>query len=383
MKKQQTKHLQLILILCYLLGTGIQAFGSECTSDTDCGSGEYCEIYGEEVATCSIDSEGNEVCDEIDEQEVLGFCEERPIECTENSDCPSYLICARQGNVTVASDADDSNHDEDIPPEGVEESSDREARPASDELSAPEMTDPGDQPDGPGMCIFVPAECETDNDCAMHFHCEIYEVGVSCGAVPEYDCPEGEDCPEIEPVDCGDVDSSTGLCLPDEIECDSDNACPSDWRCQEIVESSCSGIEVAPIEEMADSSDSDSSDSDSSSEGAPEMTETEPQAQRLVEDMCEETTRSLCVPRGLGAGHSSVATGSGIAEDRTTNNQGGENGGALNTEEETDDENSSDASNNADVEEGGCQAHSTHPASLLAWMLLLLGSFFNLRRRMA
>jgi hypothetical protein len=375
-------------LLCFaILSTSLNANAMECSVDADCAEGEYCEIL--EVypsAPCFIDEEGNEICEDIavDEEEVLGFCEERPIECMQDSDCPSHLSCGWGDELTSGSSAGSSEGSEGFAPSEMDSGASEDPAEGAPAQEAPDELPVEEVPESL-MCVFVPSTCESDNDCAMNFHCEVTSVSVGC-AVPEIICEEGEDCAEVEPVDCEEEEYSEGYCMPNEIECDSDAACPSDWRCRELIESSCGGddIDVAiGAPEPAPNEEQGSSEDQASSEGAGEermAAPVEEPAERPVVD-CEETVRSICVPVGLGSvravaesglaggGTSEIAQSGPVDEDTTLGNNDD-----LNAEE-------AEGSSNSVVEdEGGCDAQSSKQSS---WMMIFGLALLAFRRRLA
>ena len=393
----KTKSLLSVLVWFSMFSTPFSSYAMECSSDVECGEGEYCElILVPSADPCFIDEEGNEVCEEdsTETEEVLGFCEERPIECMEDSDCPSHLSCEWAGMSSSGSSAGSAGSSgsssgssgssgsgssgdfESVPPE-----MDAEAMPESEVEEAPSEdlpAEPDQQRPEPSdesmMCVFVPSSCEEDNDCAMNFHCEISTLMVDC-AVPEVICDEGEDCEEFAPVDCGEEEYTEGHCMPDTIECDNDAACPSDWHCREQVEFSC--------------------DSDDIAIGAPEPAqdrEREAEPNEEPEDVsvsdCEETVRSLCMPIGLDGAY-------GFSEVSSTNNDGdrteprpGDNRPELDNDNDQSGDGSVDgdafdeSSSNSDVveDEGGCDAHSNQQSS---WMLIFSLALLACRRRLA
>lgn len=386
MKRLQKLSKKTIQTLCALsciatMGVVFNAHAEECSSNADCSEGELCEFISTGLIPCSIDEEGNEICDEVEEIEVMGFCEERPIECEEDSDCPSHLSCGWGDSISVGStsggamseDAVDSEESDPAPPPVEEE--DRSAE-QPDELPIEEPTEePPVEEEEAMMCVFIPAECQEDNDCAMNFHCETYEVGLDCvqTGVP---CQEGEDCPQPEPIDCGDEDEveTRGTCLPDEIECDNDDMCPTDWRCHELIESDCPDIAIGA--EPAEA------------EPTPDVPErSDDESTMMVE--CVESTRSLCIPVGLDSSYGVISDRQGAQETNAVNEDNdivdedeGMNPTDLDSEpgDESDNE-PGEGSSNSDLEDdGGCDASHTAPTS---WALLGLLALLSIRRRVA
>ena len=349
-----------VLLWCAMFSAPLLGYASECTSDADCLEEEYCELLEVSLSPCFIDEDGNENCGNDTEENVeeMGFCEERAIECEANSDCPSHLTCVFQGSIREANDGgsssafgpDDTDEDRLSPEESTEEAPEPEQRPVEEDPVEEEPVDEG------GMCLFIADSCEADNDCAMNFHCEVSRYSVGCAEPAFPDCAEDEDC-QPEPVECEDEEISEGSCMPNEIECDNDAACPTDWRCREHIEVTC-GTEDRAV-------------STSSSDSSEPRSEEDRDRQVPEENPCEEITRSLCMPIGLGGSSGYVALETATTNDTTPS-----------TEEGNEDTvpNDSDGSTNADVEEGGCSAS---PSSPTPWALFGLFALLGLRRRLA
>ena len=256
--------------------------------------------------------------------------------------------------------------------------------PESDQLIAPEEEESM-------MCVYIPTQCETDSDCSDDFHCETHSYAVDC-AVPvicEQSEEEGEDnaldenCYPAEPdVDCGEEEVTEGFCEPNEIECDSDDACPTDWRCQEVVDIACDEPSITTSSAREPERD----------EGEPEADEVAP---REPED-CAETTRSMCVPVGVdyvshdAGDHRDPMPGSDPETD-PLGNEGddggnGSDGGDGNDSNNDNDGNDGDdddnppaeVSDNNDVEESSCSANSRGASP---WTLFGLLALLGLRRR--
>lgn len=373
----KTKSLLRVLVWFAMLSAPFTSYAMECDSDSDCGEGEYCErIPVPSEAPCFIDEEGNEECEDepVNEEETLGFCEERPIECMEDSDCPSHLSCGWAGVSPSDSSSRESEGFAPMPPE-MEGASPEEAEEAPSEDLPPEPNEQRPLPvEESMMCVFVPSACESDDDCAMDFRCETSMFEVDC-AVPEVICEEGEECEEIEAIDCGGEAYTESYCVPNEIECDSDAACPSDWRCRELVEFSCG-----------------SDDTDDIAIGAPEPASEE---KRVVQSMdeeessnsdCEETVRSLCVPVGLDvaygfAGEVSNTGNSGTSAETNLNNSGEGTAPGTGPNDDGSNANENESSSNDIVEdEGGCDAQSSQQSS---WMLIFALALLARRRKLA
>jgi MYXO-CTERM domain-containing protein len=345
----------------------------ECTSDADCAQGEHCELFEVFESICEIDEEGDEICIE-GEGEDSGICVEDPIECETNSDCPGHLTCVQSGGVSIGS-SDGSDGASDAEP----------APPPGEGMEMPEQDlpppDPAPIAEEPSMCVFIQAQCETDDECGSNFHCELetYEVGCTEPAIGEIDCGEEEDClpPEPEVESCENEVFTEGFCVPDEIDCGGGEMCPDDWRCQEVVEFECDDVTEVALPPEGEGAE------------APEMGDV-PETEIEIEpvDSCEEVTRSLCVPVGLDLGYGTTQP---IPVDGEGRNPGVDPEVDPEVEPEVDPE--GDPTDNPDagnepptpadegtdiIEEGGCDASSRQSTP---WALFGLFALLGLRRR--
>jgi len=333
--------------------------------------GLRCEQFSYE-APCSIDSEGNEICDE--EGELYGVCVEIPIECETDEDCPSHLTCVEGASGGF----------------GISGSGMSMSGMSGGGLPSPPPEDAPQNKDEGMICAFIPEECQSDDDCGENFHCENIGYSLEDCAIPEEVCAEGEVCEPIEPVDCGGEEVTESLCVPQEIECDSDSDCPTDWRCQEFEEYSCGSSDIAIDDPNAEEGDDSEDDIDD-----------------IPEDDCEEEVRNLCIPAGLylEVGYSGEPISTTIESENSNTsspsgepNEGDDQSGSA--ESRLDDDNGADAgSDNSDaadsntddddVSEGvdmdsdeekeGCDA-SPHPVN--PWTLggfIALGMLFRRR----
>ena len=379
-------HATLWISLIALLPSTIYA---ECMRDADCGEGEICESAPSSIGECYIDEEGEEVCVE-EEIESVGYCQEAPINCEQDSDCPSHLRCASSGGIEPSgSTSTSSSGGGPVPPPEGSEGFEGDDDPDADADPAPEEPEEVPEDDEQMMCVFIPTECSADGDCAENFRCEIFTYAAGCLEPAAVPCEEGEDCPPQDfEDDCEDEEITEGFCVPTEIECDSDDACPADWRCREIVNYECDTDDIA-----VDSSDSEARDPLPAPEGEAEpvepgeMEEADELEEPETDVGCEETSRTLCVPIGFGhidlyegevspASDDSVSTGS-IEErdpDSASPSDGDEEGSEALSAEDTDD---MDAT--ADIEESSCRASAR---SMSPWSLFMLLAVLGLRRRL-
>jgi uncharacterized protein (TIGR03382 family) len=241
------------------------------------------------------------------------------------------------------------------------------------------------------ICVFIPEECQVDDDCGENFRCESIGHSIGC-ASPEEICPEGEECEPIESIDCEEEEFVESFCVPEEIECDSDDACPADWSCQEFTDYICDAIPV-PVDDP---------------EGSEEIPEED------WEGSCTEETESFCVPAGFYLGGEVEATTTVSSEDGTgsardpdssedlstpsdgSNGEGNEEGngegnaegngegsdnadGESNEPSDPADTSASDANEAGDEEESGCNASSSPFTTWSLLSFLMLGML--LRRR--
>lgn len=338
------------------------AAAQECSQDTDCASGDRCELYAS-METCSVDDQGTVTCDETTEATV-GVCYTPPTPCMSDAECNAFTECVFL------------EYDLPVITEGCDPQGNCPPPDATPEMT-PEVT-PSE-----GLCAPRFVSCQADSECPSDFRCELYTYEVGCAAPPAL-CVEGEECPEAEPVDCGDVEPVTeGTCVPNEIECESDAACPADWRCVQIEEGYCGGGTIegsagsasgAPEEDPVDSPDprpAPPAEMGGAMGGA--------MGGESFMDPCVTTTRSLCVPEGWGAGS---PYGAQASDARETGAVGGELASPETSPEspsvaEGGVEGAPAASN--DVESGGCDAaggrgtgRGTAHLTLLALALIAL-----------
>ena len=348
-----------------LFSAPLYAQAEECMADADCAEGEYCEQIEAPIVTCLIDEDGNESCDEPVDNEPLGFCQERPIECETDSDCPSHLSCGW-------GDLDVDGSVEPFPTEETDEASADALPPEEESREAPEdPVEPVLPEEGPTMCVFIPMQCRSDDECAMNFHCETYSSGASCGFAPSISCNEDEDCPPPPPApDCEEEEFTEGFCMPNEIDCNSDEMCPSDWRCREIVDTSCDQVDIAISSSDMDPSEAPSSDSAGGAEAQDFAIEPD-------QVQCVDSVRSLCVPVGFSGG--------GIYEDEIRASGEGSfdannDGRSVEDLDNNDADVTREEGSSNDIEEsGGCDASQSAPTT---WALLLLLASLGFRRRL-
>jgi hypothetical protein len=382
---------------------------AECVSDDDCSDGRICSetLSG----TCLVDDMGNEICEEGIRQCIVAPY--APTACDTDTDCPSHLRCnpislPSQDTVGV-SEVEVDCEEEDC--EASEESEASEASEASNtrpifpceegdedcneaDQAPNEMME---QPVEEYMCMYEEISCESDSECPSEFSCVTYELDELCLQVA---CEEGEDCPEIE---CDLTTEVYQVCKPNEIECDTDAACPTDWSCIHFHENSVSCGESSNASAgSAPSMESSNAMSGSSAE-APvdesmtdeaddvEMMDDNVNCLGADEDEVVNEARQICVPNGLHQHGGSVIHQESNdltdvnREDETTdyndtvgNDDTSDSNDSVdpatpntNDQESTVPEDSS-ANNQQIEEEGGCSAQGTQNANSLFFLFALI-----------
>ena len=345
-------------LLALALALALPALGAasaaaqECMLDSDCASGDRCELSAS-TGACTVDEQGNISC--VEDEAVIGFCYTPPTPCMSDAECGPFSECQFASFGSTA------------PAIAVDCADETDCAPVQMEL--PPLMEPTE-----GFCGPRVISCDADADCPSSFHCEVntYYTGCTRPAISE-GCPEGEPCSEPTDVidDCGDMEPVTeGYCLPNELDCDSDAACPADWRCMQLEEYSCAGGDGIRM-----SMDPDPAPAGQEPESI-EMTLPEGGAEggsgdvpELQEPECVLTARSLCVPEGWE---------SGVSFDAASNqggliNQEGGDGGSTGVTVPSE---PSAASSSSDVESGGCDVAGGRGA---AHLLLIAFALIGLR----
>jgi MYXO-CTERM domain-containing protein len=268
---------------------------SECQADADCGEGKTCQLYTDSSVSCSVDSDGNEQCTE-EEGQTYGYCVQAPIACTSDADCGPGLGCILAEATPLpapdCAEGEDCMEGRQPPPDGEGEG-----------LVAPS-----------GFCGWTYQQCEADADCGEFGQC-VVTGGTGCDeAAPA--CPPGEECEPVEPGGCEDfVPEEFSQCVPREIECDTDAACPADWTCQEYIYGVCGGSEGGgsmgsderPAPPCPEGEECEEGGSDGFAPPPPD---------------CTEEVRRLCTPPGGGyvgpVGVPGDGPTTGIPEDQPT-----------------------------------------------------------------
>ncbi|MEL6180955.1 MAG: hypothetical protein AAFS10_18485 [Myxococcota bacterium] len=226
-----------------LLSTGVHA--QECETDDDCSGGDVCKVVA--ASSRGPSSEQRE-------------CVTPPITCETDNDCPTELSCQHPiipGVCTIDADGNEMCTDD----------------------------EPGM---GPGSCEFIPRECTDTTECAESFVCE--NIGTCIGS-----------CDGLG--NCQEACDSQWACIPDQIACESDRDCPTDWACHTFIDMVCSCSSgcidcpgCVPGEECPSCDD-----------GEPRPPSDEVWA-------CEEIRENFCLPPGWDA------WADGVAVDNTVSN---------------------------------------------------------------
>ncbi len=315
----------------------------ECTSDSDCDEGSFCEksYY---VNGCSSDSSD---CDDAVHESEAGTCVVAPVQCEADSDCDEYMGCQSSDSGSCWASSDGSHG----------------------------CTEPDDE--APKYCAPKTHECSMDSDCPREFEC-----------VEEQACPDLALCNGEEECEKPACEVVGGSCQPKRIECDEDAACPSDWSCVVYEEYACSGggssdgDPAEPGGSIMDGTDSVPDAPQSDDPGTADTDEEDPIHDPSPEQStCEVIQRQgYCQPDAWSGGYFYAA------DDGTTNP--GEVSGAVDSGTRDEDQaptndlgTESDDGIAAQNDGNGCSLSGRKPSHSGAWGWFLLLAFPLLRRR--
>lgn len=319
-------------LLLALVVTG-HAQANDCTSSSDCDKGFQCQDVGGVDCTAPACAPG-ESCPEPEPCATRAQMECVPAQCTSDAQCGDGMVCHAYTQscptVDCACSSDQPDCQCDIAP----------CDPQTLSYCTPRYALP----------------CTVAADCGTGFSCQELE---SCGCSgssgsgaepapaeakplpPDADSDAAPPAGDPLPPECSCEPSGQSACVPQEIECGSDAACPAGWTCQQDpntgTSSGCAGdgCGAAP---------------------APEPL----------------PTRTLCFPKYYGG------VGVGIGEDLGgTPTSGGDDEGTANPE-------AAGKASDADSSESAACQMGHAPASRSAFgIAALLGALFGLSRRRA
>lgn len=189
---------------CVVVGTSSCAPTPPCAPDSNCPEPEPCtatEVYG-----CA------------------------PAHCAQDTDCANGMVCHAWEQPCVSTDCA-------CPPgEKCDCGAPVSCEPSTAQLCTPRYLLP----------------CQTAADCGAGFTCEEAQsctcagsggktpAGSGSGAAPQPPS-DGEADPAPTPPDCACEPSGVKECVPQEVTCESDAACPAGWTCEAGDVASCDG----------------------------------------------------------------------------------------------------------------------------------------------
>lgn len=322
-----------------------------CKTDAECGAGFFCEIAPPpSVACASPDGQPADCPEPTPAADPSGYCREKPISCSTDADCPSYLGCmSTGGSDTVCS-----------------------APPCAEGQECPEPVceTPKEDPNAPKICAPKMIECTSDAACPEGFACNI-ELGTACPAIA---CDPSD--PNCKQPDC--TPETKKLCGPKEIDCKADADCPTDWRCISFEEGSCSGG-------GSTGTGSGTATPGGTGVGTEPAPAPSPGSKTLDTSDCTTTVRNLCAPKGYIAGveqggvNLSGATGSAVAEAADDSSKNSTQAPSYSSPTRGSNTESNGASGSSDSDSGCSTSPRGQGAGLLS--VLLVGLAARLARR--
>jgi MYXO-CTERM domain-containing protein len=377
------RHLSALLAFLGSAALSSFAMAQECTTDADCGEGEYCSPTPCPAIDCDPSDPS---CPECPETGICTAGFDGTTECTTDADCGAGFVCESVGGTDCA-----------VPtcPEGTECP---EVDCTSEEIFA---------------CVPDRSACTSDADCAEGLQCETYTYEQCSGGGSVPPCAPGEDCPQPEPVEPECETITESYCLPPYLgACTADADCGPGFTCEEYENCGCSssgssgssggsdggvpplppdGSDVPPSEgtpeedcscepsgefycelvQVECTTDADCIDGfvcvDSPDAGVP-CTITPDGTEECGEPV---ESPSLCLPESYGDWVGAGGGFPGSADDLAS-----ESGGAPRTDTEQ-----NAASSDDPTEEDGCSSTGTPAASMPLW--LGLAALIGFRRRKA
>jgi MYXO-CTERM domain-containing protein len=362
--------------LCLAFFGGQALAQSECESNDDCSAGMACEVVGTSGCPGAPECKPGEDCPDVEPCESEEFMGCVPAPCETDADCGADMVCHTETWESCSGSAGMSC-DEEGNCEIIEE-------------------EPVCESGSESRCAYRwQEECEADADCGDGFTCEQREAGCDCavsgggsvdpvpadmpmegggsagdpgtdeGGMTDGDMAEGSDgdaedppervAPDMVECDCGEPET-IGMCIADEIECESNADCPESWTCEagpEVVcgggtEPSMGGDDAEPPPDGAPPADGDAEqpDEDVAVDGGvpPEGAEEQAAEAEVVEDLpttddCVPVSLpSMCVPPGGGYYGTDDSAGAPTAgedpREEAGDGDGTDNGGAAPPEED-------------------------------------------------
>ena len=206
-----------------VLGLSGRAAAQECESDADCVKGYACEVVGASGCGFACSSEDPDCAPPPDfmcEETEYKACVPGP--CSSDSDCEDGMVCFEfeAYDCPVTSDIDCAPGEECTKPEPVP------CEPSTTSQCVPQYAVP----------------CSEAADCGDGFDC-VEDIEYACsgsspsagsgGEDPGDPRPAPEPIPAPEEVSCTEKPLGTFHCEAQEVACESDSDCPSEWTCGE------------------------------------------------------------------------------------------------------------------------------------------------------
>lgn len=310
---------------------------SECVTDADCAEGQVCEVVAASTCACAPCESPDECppCECPPETEITA-CVTPPVTCESDADCPDHLTCLLYNQAGIAEPCE-------VDPDGNSM-----------------CGDPMPYPEG-GTCEFMPPTCSDSSDCDEGFSCEVIEA--PCAVM----CDSNGECDET----CGDQPDTGGQCFPEQIACDTNADCPTDWTCYEFAYSECSGGGTVPACECPPCSEQ-------------ECPVCECDSAPVDPTECTETVENYCIPagwdgyvEGYGRDNSVNQTGAKASSNPFDGDDGIFRGGSPSSTPGSDDGGSSDSGGTCSVVGLGA---STSSHGLLVGLLIGMAALVIRRR---
>jgi hypothetical protein len=194
---------------------------ASCGSDSACGYGFECVVVGTSGCPPTPPCASDAACPEPEPCTATDVYGCAPAHCQQDADCASGMVCHGWEQPCATTDC--------ACPPGQE-----------CDCGAPVSC----EPETVSLCTpryLLP--CQTAADCGTGFTCQEAETctcsgsggkapaGSGSGAAP-LPPSDGEADPAPTPPDCTCEPSGVKQCVPQEIGCDSDAACPAGWTCE-------------------------------------------------------------------------------------------------------------------------------------------------------